>query len=109
MDARLRNLYDTLIGVAKVHGITYYRDVAYLVNRVPRGMGDPLGIISRFEVEAGRPMLSVVVASVDTDIPGVGFFELAHSLGRFDGVDGDAFLEEELRKVHDCWAGSGNC
>ena len=104
MNAKLSSLYEVLIGVAKAHGVTYYGDIAPLVNMAAVGLGDPLGVISKMEIEAGRPMLSAVVASTDTDIPGWGFFELAASLGRYDGIDGDAFIEEELRKVHDYWA-----
>ena len=108
MDAKLRVLYEVLIGVAKAHGIVYYGDIAPLVNMAAVGLGDPLGVISKSEVEAARPMLSAVVASADTDIPGWGFFELAISLGRFDGVNGDAFMEEELRQVHDYWTNAGH-
>lgn len=103
-DPKIGILYEALVGVAKAHGITYYGDLGPLVNMAPISLGEPLGIISTMEVEAGRPMLSAVVASVDTDVPSVGFFELATSLGRFHGKNGDAFLEEELRKVHECWA-----
>ena len=59
--------------------------------------------ISGAEHARHRPMLSAVVVHVDDLRPGQGFFTLAQELGRFDGVDREAFYIAELKRVQDAW------
>jgi hypothetical protein len=61
-----------------------------------------LGAVSDDEDAAGRGMLSAYVVSVDTRVPGGGFFELAEKLAR-DVRDRDAFWISELRRVEAAW------
>jgi hypothetical protein len=59
-----------------------------------REVGTILGEISEDEVNQGRPMLSAVVVSVNSHLPGKGFYGLAQALGLLDNDCGD---EEKLR------------
>ena len=67
-------------------------------------LGQLLDEVSRYEHAQGRPMLSVVVVHADEKrMPGDGFFTLARELGRFDGVDRDAFFFAELNAAYTAW------
>lgn len=110
-----KRLYKKLIKVAENKGRIYYQELAY-------GLGEPyddvnernqfhdkLGIITRFEHDNGRPMLSVLVVlkeghmSNKMKMPGAGFFGLAKKLGVWDGKNMEKFFVLEVNKVHDCW------
>ena len=100
---------DHLREVAKACGLAYYGEVAALISLDLSGPGAVaalsklLGEISMEEHRLGRPLLSAIVRSKGSDMPGEGFFGLARGLGRFDGSDDLAFWTEEVRRVHDCW------
>jgi hypothetical protein len=67
-------------------------------------LGQLLDEVSRYEHAQGRPVLSVVVVHADGDgRPGDGFFTLARELGKFDGVDKDAFFFTELNAAYAAW------
>jgi hypothetical protein len=71
-----------------------------------RGMGQLLGLISEHEHAAGRPLLSALVVTRDTGLPGDGFFVMAHNLG-FQFPDTDAgrrlFWQEQVEAVVAYW------
>ena len=68
-------------------------------------IGKILGIISTYEFQQGRPMLSAIVIHRDDNIPGGGFFELARELGRLGpGEDRLAFRCGEVVRIHEVWA-----
>ncbi|MCG3204341.1 MAG: hypothetical protein KCHDKBKB_01056 [Elusimicrobia bacterium] len=67
-----------------------------------------LGRISTREHKQGRPLLSAVVVDKKNKRPGPGFFELAKTLGRYDGPltgrKSQVFLDAELRSISDYWS-----
>lgn len=59
--------------------------------------------INRYEVEQGRPFLSVVVVN-ETRMPGKGFFRLARELGlQRPDEDNDTFVIRVRQEVFDFW------
>ena len=104
-------IYEMLCDVAKAREVIYYSDIGALVrwNMASPGdrkrLADLLGEISSDEVSSGRPMLSALVVSKEFGVPLEGFFELAKSLGRYDGVDGDKFWAVERDKAYEEWTG----
>ena len=102
-------IYEQIKAIARSKSTTYYSDIAPLANLDMSSAHDRdqmahiLGEISSREHEQGRPMLSVVVISIDGNKPGVGFFVLAVDLGLYDGNDDDPFWFEELNRVWEQW------
>ena len=76
-------------------------------NTNERGLiGSLLGQVSRKEVEQGRPMISCLVVSNGTFMPGKGFFELAEILYGISINNNDAqlkFFVDEMNKTIDFW------
>jgi hypothetical protein len=70
-------------------------------------IGSLLGEISTTEHNNGRPLISVLVFRDDTNMPGDGFFELAHRLGLYNGGENeiarDNFFVSEFAKVCNYW------
>ena len=62
-----------------------------------------LGEISQHEHENDRPMLSAIVVSKDSSMPGKGFFDLARALGVYHGDD-LTFFSDELKRVYRQWS-----
>lgn len=63
--------------------------------------------ISSYELQRGRPMLSALVTSKSTSVPGDGFFQLAEQYGRSVAPDQWAqFWRAELQQLHGFWAGN---
>jgi hypothetical protein len=54
--------------------------------------------------QQGQPMLSAVMVTKENGRPPWGFFDQAHSLGRYNGQDHHGFFQEELRKVFSCFS-----
>ena len=102
-------VYGICTRAARDQGRTSYAAVAKEIGMDTTGegwryqMGPLLDEVSRYEHGQGRPQLSVVVVREDIGRPGEGFFTLAKELGKFDGVDEDAFFVEELKAVHAEW------
>jgi len=105
-------LYRRLGEVARSGSVTTYQEVAVLVGLDPREPGQRsvlsrlLREVSLHEHEHGRPLLSAVVVSRDTRLPGSGFFALMRLLGFGDAED-EALFARELGNVHEHWAASG--
>jgi hypothetical protein len=95
--------------VAIAGGVVTYREVSDLVGLDPRDpaqrteLSQMLRAVSLHEHQQGRPLLSAVVVSQDTGIPGSGFFTLLRSLGVY-GSDEHSLFRQELQRVHDHWA-----
>jgi hypothetical protein len=82
---------------AKVHTIRFEPDSTELAYM--------LGEICRDEEALGRGLLSVIVVHKHGDmLPGPGFFEVAHELGR-DTTDEEACWVAELKRVYGVWKG----
>lgn len=65
--------------------------------------GEELGMISAYEVENGRPMLSSVVYNVTAGMPGGGYFKLAESVYGIKIKDKLNFFITELNKTLEYW------
>ena len=106
----MESIRDELVRVARDREITYYSDVGPLegldmgteIGRIR--IAQTLGEISTAECAAGRPMLSSVVVLKETKYPGRGFFDLAQSLGLYDGTDELEYWVRELQRTQDYWA-----
>ncbi len=61
-----------------------------------------LGAVSKFEHEAGRPLLSALVVSKDWDRPGEGFFKFAVELGLEVGNQ-EEFWQRQLVGLFRTW------
>lgn len=96
-------IYEKLKQTAKSGKTIGYHDIA------PGGMKQPelwkiLGEICRHEHKAGRPLLSVIVVTAKSGMPGDGFWELARELGLMqEEEDKNSFFDKELKKVHEQW------
>ena len=106
-----REIYERLKTFAKQEQITTYSEIAPLANldmENPdhRGeIGRLLGIVSTFEHQDGRPLLSAIVVHRQDNIPGEGFFELARELGALrPSQDRLAFWCREVARVHEAGA-----
>jgi len=106
-DAAIR---DRLISAAKKGEVVHYADLAKATGREMKGpnwavhIGRILGRISSAEARAGRPLLSVIVVSRDTGLPGGGFFNLGHELGLVEpGESEDAFVDRQAQRVYEYW------
>jgi hypothetical protein len=107
-DAAIR---DRLILAARRREHVYYSDLAQATGREMKGphwavhLGKILGRISSDETEAGRPMLSAIVVSRETKLPGEGFFKLGVELHRVDeNEDEEAFARRQMERVYDYFA-----
>ena len=100
-----------MIAVAARRGVIAYSDLVSEINSLslePQSLdlAHMLGEISTSEHDAGRGMLTVVVVHKHGDLmPGVGFFELARSLGH-DTDNREACWVRELEKVYGAWCRS---
>ena len=71
-------------------------------------LGKVLGAISSFEHANGRPMLSSVVVSKETNSPSDGFYKLADELGHGDWrkLKQNLWGFQELKRAFEYWQGS---
>lgn len=100
---------DILIDMAKRRSVISCSNLVAQVRACsfePRGshLAQLLGETSSEKNTAGLGLLTVVVVHKAGDMrPGLGFFELAQSLGR-STVDKEAFWIEELKRVYKAWS-----
>ena len=101
---------DRLIAAAKRGDVVHYSDLAKAAGRPMKGpnwavhIGRILGRISAEEAEAGRPLLSAIVVSRDTGLPGGGFFNLGQQLHLVEPTeDEDTFIARQTQRVFDYW------
>jgi hypothetical protein len=102
---------DRLITAARRRERVTYKMIARAIGRPIKGphwavpIGRVLAPISEDEVAAGRPMLSAIVVSQDSDLPGEGFYKLGRQLGVVDaGETPEAFARRQIRLVYEYWA-----
>ena len=62
-----------------------------------------LEAIAEHETAAGRPLLVVLVAGADTNMPGKGLFKGAKKRKIDRGEDDMTFFIREMKRVHDYW------
>jgi hypothetical protein len=83
-------IYEKLKQMAKEQETTTYSAIGPIAgldmeNPVDRDtIRQILGMISTYEHQQGRPMLTAIVVHKQDNIPGRGFFELAQHLGLFE-------------------------
>ena len=101
-------LYETLVEAARASETVTYGELGEMLQmdfgnpNDRRWVGVLLGEISRFEVAAGRPMLSSVVIHKDDFQPGKGFFALGREPALVEpGEDEMAFAIRQLKAT---WA-----
>jgi len=110
-----KKLHRQLVGVAKgPRGVISYRDLG-VKNGIAvedefhfNDLAGQIGTVSQYELEHGRPLLSVVVVRNDTQMPGKGFFKFARSLGVMKTTPQNelnclTFFAEEHIRVRDYW------
>ncbi len=108
-DAAKAEARQAMIAVAARCDVITYSDLIDEIEACelePHGpqLAHMLGEISEEEDKAGRGMLTVLVVHKFGDyMPGLGFFELARSLG-YDTNDREAFWIGELERVHGTWS-----
>jgi hypothetical protein len=107
-------VYERLVQAARARELVHYGDLAKMLGidmdnpHFGALVGKVLGQISEDEVAAGRPMISAIVVSKDTMLPGYGFFTLGQQLHLVEpGEDDLAFAIRQIRRVHDYWAMEG--
>lgn len=105
---------ESLILAAKRGDVVYYSDLAQAIGREVKGphwavhIGRILGRISSQESEDGRPLLSAIVVSRDSKLPGEGFFTLGQELRLVEpGEDEVAFARRQMRRVYEYWHSKG--
>ncbi len=107
-DKAKREMRQVLIKVAQEGEPISYSDLSREVQTIrfdPEStvLSNMLSEISREEDSEGRGMLSAFVVHKEKDhLPGDGFFELAHKLGRDVSVKLDCWVEE-INRVYACW------
>ncbi len=101
--------YSIMINVAQHHGFATYQEIAQAIGLPLKGnymgnvLGEILGLISKNEIEQGRPMMSAIVIGV-TSKPGKGFYDWARDLGLLkEGDDRNAFWQKECEKIYKTW------
>jgi hypothetical protein len=99
-----RQMLEKLAQVASARDLITYSDLVACIDAMtldPRSsvLNSMLSEISEEEHAAGRGMLSAVVVTQEGGMPGTGFFELAHRLGR-RGSDREELWVAELHRVH---------
>lgn len=102
---------DRLIQAARGGTFIHYSELAKLLGidmdnpYFAVQMGHILGRISEDEVADGRPLLSAVVVSKDTMLPGKSFLTLGQQLRRTLPDDDEmSFAVREIKRVHEFWA-----
>ena len=104
-------VYDLLAQRARAGEFTHYGELAKMLGidmdnpHFGALVGKVLDRINEDEAAAGRPMISAIVVSKDTMLPGAGFFKLGQELHRTDpGEDEIGFAIRQIKLVHDYWA-----
>ena len=104
--------YCELVRAARYRGTTTYQAVAQIMglrltgSHMGKEIGQLLGEIVEDESRQGRPMLTAVVVSSVSGLPGPGFFNLARELGKLQGDSPEAergFWKEEIEAVYATW------
>jgi hypothetical protein len=107
----LEEMASELAGVAKKRQTITYGELARKLRLGPRSrwhqwIWEYLDDINRRETSEGRPMLTAVVVTEETGMPGPGFWKCARFTCKvWDGKgDPEDFWKRELQRVWDYWA-----
>jgi hypothetical protein len=102
---------DRLIRAAQGGELVYYSELAKLLGidmdnpHFGVQVGRVLDEINQDEVADGRPMLSAIVVSKDTMLPGKGFFTLGQQLRRtLRDNDEISCALREMKRIHEYWS-----
>lgn len=69
-----------------------------------RRIGADLGVVSKYEMENKRPLLSAIVVRKGKKEPGSGFYKMAYEIGKLKSVaNREKFAKNEQIKVHEYW------
>jgi len=102
--------YSIMIKAAQHQGLATYQEIAQ-ANGFPvsgsymgKVVGELVGLVSKNELEQGRPMMSAIVVSV-SGRPGDGFFDWARELGQLsENEDKESFWIAECKRIYKEWA-----
>ena len=101
---------DRLIAAARAGEFVHYAELAKMLGidldnpHFGALVGKVLGQISGDEVVQGRPLLSAIVVSKDTMLPGRGFYNLGRELRQTDNEEDEmGFAVRQIKKVHAYW------
>jgi hypothetical protein len=104
-------VHDRLVQAARAGGFVHYGELAKMLGidmdnpHFGAQVGKILGRISEDEIAAGRPMISAIVVSRDTMLPGSGFFKLGQELHLTEpGEDEIGFAIRQIKRVHQYWS-----
>lgn len=104
-------VYDRLVQAARSREFVHYGELAKMLGidtddpYFGARVGKVLGRISEDEIAAGRPIISAIVVSKDTMLPGSGFFNLGQELRQtLPSEDEIAFAVRQIKRVHDYWS-----
>jgi len=102
-------VYDKLVAVARERSLITYaalgRAAGIDVNYLPDldALVKILEEIAVHEMQAGRPLLVVLVIREDTNMPAKGLFKFAKKSGVQKEKDDIAFFTKELARVYEEW------
>ena len=101
--------YGLLINAAKHFGFCTYQEIAQangwpmVGSQMGKLIGEVIGLISKNELEQGRPLLSAIAVGVSGK-PSEGFFNWARELGVLEeGQDKETLWRNECEKVYEAW------
>ena len=104
-------VYERLVKAARAGEFVHYGELAKVLGidldnpHFGAQVGKVLGQISEDEVAAGRPMISAIVVSKDTMLPGGGFFKLGQELHRTERDEDEiGFAIRQIKRVHEYWS-----
>lgn len=104
-------VHDRLVQAARAQQLVHYGELGKMLGldmenpHFAAQVGKVLDRINEDESAAGRPMISAIVVSKDTMLPGSGFFKLGQELRQtLAGEDEMGFAIRQIKRVHDYWS-----
>lgn len=104
-------VYERLVRAARGGELVFYGELAKMLGidmdnpHFGAQVGKVLDRINEDETAAGRPMISAIVVSRDTMLPGTGFFKLGQELRQTNpGEDEIGFAVRQIKRVHHYWS-----
>ena len=104
-------VYERLVKAARAGEFVHYGELAKMLDidlenpHFGAQVGKVLDRINADEVAAGRPVISAIVVSKDTMLPGTGFFKLGQeSRQTLPEEDEIGFAIRQIKRVHEYWS-----
>ena len=104
-------VYELLVQRARAGEFVHYGELAKMLGidmdnpHFGALVGKVLDRINEDEAAARRPMISAIVVSKDTMLPGTGFFKLGQELRQtLPGEDEIGFAVRQIKRVHEYWS-----